>query len=66
MAILNETIVNQSTSVADSELTLTVKKVFTGQILLTRYIDNVETGCVLLSADDVRALAECDLIGECF
>ncbi len=68
MVILREgeQIVNQSTSVADSQLTLTVMKVFSGQILLTRYIDDIEVGCVLLTTDDIRALGECEIIAECF
>ena len=66
MAILNEIIVNQSTTVSGNDSILTINKLFSGQIVLRQYIDDVETGRILLSADDVRALAECDLIGECF
>lgn len=61
-----EQIVNQSTSVSCNDMKLTVKKVFSGQILLRQYVNDNKIGQVLLSVDDIRALGENEIIAECF
>lgn len=61
-----EQTINKSTSVTGAEMTLTVKKIFTGQIMLTRHIENQKPTRILLTVSDVRALGECKLIEDCF
>ena len=63
----SETLINESKiGSSDTISTITIMKTFSGGLCLTRYIDGVEMNTMPLSLNDMRALTECEMIGECF